>query len=107
MPFIEYAVNKEYIVKNLCINRDKPKSCCQGKCHLNKELSKSDTTTENEGNENNKKPQQNQISEFVTTEINRIQVYELVLNDRVVCEPTLETRLGSSIFVPPKDKFKI
>lgn len=34
----EYQVNKEYIAKNLCINRTKPSCCCQGKCYLKKKM---------------------------------------------------------------------
>src|SRR6187399_1985503 len=37
---LEYQVNKDFIAKNLCINRAKPMSCCQGKCHLNKNMAK-------------------------------------------------------------------
>ncbi len=37
-PFLEYYTFKAYIVKNLCINRDKPGSCCEGKCYLEKQL---------------------------------------------------------------------
>ena len=33
-----YEINKDYIAKNLCINRDKPASCCKGKCFLRKKL---------------------------------------------------------------------
>lgn len=39
---INYQVNKEYIAKNLCVNRDKPKSCCEGKCELKKQLDEED-----------------------------------------------------------------
>jgi hypothetical protein len=35
-----YEINKDYIAKNLCINRMKPCSCCKGKCFLGKKLSK-------------------------------------------------------------------
>jgi hypothetical protein len=35
---LEYQVNKDFIAKNLCINRAKPASCCAGKCYLNKKL---------------------------------------------------------------------
>lgn len=38
MPWIEYAVFKDYIAEHLCINRDKPDSCCEGKCFLEKRL---------------------------------------------------------------------
>ncbi|MBL7890082.1 MAG: hypothetical protein JNL24_11030 [Bacteroidia bacterium] len=37
-----YEINKEYISKNLCENKEKPKSTCNGKCHLAKELKKQD-----------------------------------------------------------------
>ena len=35
-----YLLNKEYISKNFCENRDKPKMHCNGKCHLMKQLQK-------------------------------------------------------------------
>jgi hypothetical protein len=35
-----YEINKDYISKNLCENKNKPKMHCNGKCHLNKQLSK-------------------------------------------------------------------
>lgn len=37
-PFMEYAVNYEYISTVLCVNKDKPKMECNGKCHLAKEV---------------------------------------------------------------------
>ena len=41
VPFIKYYANYEYFSKVLCINRDKPKLKCNGKCQLTKELKKS------------------------------------------------------------------
>lgn len=35
---VSFAINQDYIAKNLCVNKDVPESCCQGKCHLEKEL---------------------------------------------------------------------
>jgi hypothetical protein len=37
-----FQVRKDYIAKNLCENRDKPKSNCCGKCFLRKQLKKAD-----------------------------------------------------------------
>jgi hypothetical protein len=37
---IDYFINYNYIAKNLCENKDKPKLKCNGKCHLKKELKK-------------------------------------------------------------------
>jgi hypothetical protein len=35
---LEYKVNQDYIAKNLCENRNKPKLHCNGKCQLAKKL---------------------------------------------------------------------
>ena len=37
-PFVEYAINYDYIAKVLCINKDKPELKCNGKCQLMKQL---------------------------------------------------------------------
>ena len=37
-PVLEYFVNYDYIVKELCENKAKPELKCNGKCHLAKEL---------------------------------------------------------------------
>ena len=50
-PYIEYAINKDFIVKVLCINRDTPKLNCNGKCYLNSQLKKV-----NEINHSDKQP---------------------------------------------------
>jgi hypothetical protein len=33
-----YQLNKEFISKHLCENRDKPKLHCNGKCHITKKM---------------------------------------------------------------------
>ncbi|MDF2934331.1 MAG: hypothetical protein K0R36_3662 [Chryseobacterium sp.] len=42
LPLINYAVNYEYIVKNLCEKRDVIDSTCKGKCFVTKELVKTE-----------------------------------------------------------------
>jgi hypothetical protein len=39
-PYISYELNYEYISTVLCINKEKPKLKCNGKCHLSKEIQK-------------------------------------------------------------------
>lgn len=39
-PFIEYAVNYDYISEVLCVNKEKKEMNCDGKCYLTKELNK-------------------------------------------------------------------
>ncbi len=47
LPLIDYAVNYDYIVDNLCENRNIPQSTCKGKCYLEKELSKTEKQSNN------------------------------------------------------------
>jgi len=46
-PLVNYALNQDYIAEFLCINKDKPELQCNGKCHLVKELEKSQKEEQN------------------------------------------------------------
>lgn len=37
-PILEYVIHYDYIVEELCENRDKPVLACNGKCYLGKQL---------------------------------------------------------------------
>jgi hypothetical protein len=50
MPLIDYAVNYNFIVKNLCENRTKPQLMCNGKCYLAKEFAKTTGNTSKQEN---------------------------------------------------------
>jgi len=67
MPVLEYILNYDYIVKELCVNKAKPQMHCNGKCHLMKELAKA---AEKEKPASNKKAaaQQSEIL-FLTSNI--------------------------------------
>ena len=43
MPLVDYAVNYDFITKNLCENKSKPQLLCNGKCYLKKEIAKTST----------------------------------------------------------------
>lgn len=40
---LDYNMNKNYIAAELCEKRNIPKSCCQGKCFLKKQLQKEES----------------------------------------------------------------
>jgi hypothetical protein len=46
---LEYQVNKDFIAKNLCINRAKPLSCCAGKCYLDKKMATDESQQQTPG----------------------------------------------------------
>jgi hypothetical protein len=47
LPLVNYAINYDYIVKNLCENRNIPQSTCKGKCYVEKELAKTEKQSNN------------------------------------------------------------
>ena len=49
LPYIEYAVNKDYIAKHLCINRADSHSRCEGKCFLEKQIKKNTESNDSKG----------------------------------------------------------
>ena len=40
IPYLEYMVRKDWIIEKFCINKERPDMQCNGKCHLEKQLSK-------------------------------------------------------------------
>lgn len=105
IPYIEYAIFKPYIAENLCVNKDKPRSCCEGKCFREKQLkqvaSTHETETSNEKN-SNKIPQTKEKKEFLQTRTLLPQVSELNFNHPVQPETFIETRYVSHVFIPPQ-----
>lgn len=75
MPLVDYAVNYNYINKNLCENRSKPQLLCNGKCYLKKEIAKTST-------EQSKNDSRIRISGFTDTFIiNENFTFVKIIND--------------------------
>ena len=36
--YLDFEIRRDYIVKNLCVNRDRPLMLCNGKCYLAKKI---------------------------------------------------------------------
>jgi hypothetical protein len=102
IPIVDYIINKEYIAKNLCVNRDKPKSCCKGKCHLVKQLKKTSTNTENENKDRGKSAQYKQLDEFLVNKSCEPIIHK-TSNDYLITNSSKLLLLSiSAIFVPPE-----
>ncbi len=98
---INYQIHKDYVAKNLCENRDKPKMCCKGKCQLKKQLNK----TENEGTRN-KTSQRFTFDDYVNVESNVLSVHTIPLAIVVKTFPVRTQDYSFdpllSIFHPPR-----
>lgn len=65
-PVLDYVANYNYIVSELCENRDKPEMHCNGKCYLTKELAKE--ATDGENNPLNNKVSKIEIPQVIISE---------------------------------------
>lgn len=107
-PFIEYAINKDFIIKNLCINRDKPLSCCEGKCHLAKQLKKSNDNNNDPKDKNtNKRIRNEETKEFLSIPVTIPIIFETGLVLQPFPATIVSTIYSAAIFVPPKLRFTI
>jgi hypothetical protein len=61
-----YEANQEYIAKEFCENKARPKMHCNGKCYLKKQLDKIENTTR-EGKQLPQKKAKSDIPEYITS----------------------------------------
>ncbi len=64
---IDYEINKDYISKYLCENKDRPELKCQGKCYLMQKLKKSAAEKEEQ-----KTKHMSQISKIEVMALNQL-----------------------------------
>jgi hypothetical protein len=102
MPYIDYAVNKDYIAKYLCINRFDPHSCCKGKCYLEKQIKKSLDNKDSKDNNTTKKVQNEDVKEFLCTPFPSPKVFEANITYWNNPETIFSSRTVSAIFIPPQ-----
>lgn len=102
LPYIEYVINKSYIEKNLCVQKDNPENTCHGKCYLHKQINKQSEPSDAEKNDSRKiitdKKMDDHLKESLT--IPAPFENEIILS----CYSSVPgiVRFTSNIFVPPK-----
>lgn len=102
MPLVDYAVNYDFITKNLCENKNKPQLLCNGTCYLKKEIAKTST-------DQSKNDSRISISGFTDTFIiNENFAFIKIINDYSESSNftselnfSYEFNLFSNIFHPP------
>ena len=98
--YADYLINKDYITKVLCINKDKPKMHCNGKCHLKKQLEKEKKKEQSPANPVKEKREIQFFSEF-NFNISEISppVTKILAPDYYF---SLSEKHLTSVFQPPK-----
>ncbi len=97
----EFYVNRDFIAKNLCENRDNPQSTCHGKCHLKKALSDDENHNSPASAKNLKEKQELPLFYDLT----RIEVtcieYPTAIQKYVITNDMRVFTFVKSIFHPP------
>ena len=103
LPYLEYYTFREYIAENLCVNRDNPESCCEGKCYLEKRI--------NEDNRDNRQEKQDPVVnyqrqvEYNLPVRNNLSFYvSEYLIEFVYIAPLYSSAFCKTIFQPPRVK---
>lgn len=105
IPVIDYLIHKDYIAKNLCVNKNKPHSCCKGKCHMVKQLQKTSQNPDKNPRNSNSRVQIKEVNEFV---LNRISTHfsKITRHTYLIYNKLAYNQVEfAAIFVPPKLTF--
>ena len=105
IPYIQYALFKTYIAKNLCENKDKPHCCCEGKCFREKQIKQVNTTRETDSpteKNTNKTSQTKEVTEFLFTQKLLSSITSTNINYIIPPSTIIHSRSVGSIFIPPR-----
>ncbi len=103
LPVLSYVLNYQYIVENLCINREKPKLACEGKCHLAKEIAK-EVENEQSTKESSKKEAKVFFESvyYLPSIATAVSTFSAVQNaTKSYFRPTSKPLLGYANIIPP------
>jgi len=102
IPYIDYAINKDYIASNLCINKDTPQSSCEGKCYLEKKITESAESKDSNDKNTPKKVHNELVNEFLNSLAIHINVFESPLIHAIRQDVYTPVRYLNAIFIPPR-----
>jgi len=100
-PYIEFELNKTYIIKTLCAERDKEVNTCQGQCHLDKEIEKNSNQEEEK---QNRVPEQNFDNEifFIILSGHNSPLHETIKNTCCIYLNNYRYLINRDHFHPPE-----
>jgi hypothetical protein len=98
---LNFRMNQKTIAASLCENRFKPKSCCHGKCYLDKQLNKDEKSQDTPLNSGS-----NLKFEVVLYSEKKTETHHLLINDKPVhvsryLEP-ISQKVIDAVFHPPQ-----
>jgi len=101
LPYVEYAMFKEYIAEVLCINKDKPEMNCCGKCHLKKRVE--DQQKADQPHQNSSKTKDNLITQNYIASFFKMQfTQENILISYPSVQWVISSRTDKPLTPPPQ-----
>lgn len=102
LPLFEYFIFKDYIAKNLCVEREVENNECQGCCHLKKQLEVANDTEKSSSEKPTTKKISSEVKEIVQVLKINITIPKIDLNRSHYLTKKLERIILQMVFVPPK-----
>lgn len=102
LPYFDYIINRDYIIENLCIEKDKPENTCNGKCYLHEQLNKQSETPDATTNDKDKLVPDKRMDDHLqgSQTFSGNFEYKAVVSRFYPVPGT--TSFNSNIFVPPE-----
>lgn len=95
-----FYINRNYIVTNLCEQRDSSNNCCQGKCHLRKRMNEEDRKDQSAFPNSSKEQEELQ---YIQDRSPSVAVPPPLLGQiLIISESIAQDPSGSAIFHPPQ-----
>lgn len=102
MPYVNYAIHKDFISKHLCVKKNIPGNDCQGRCYLQKQLKKN-SEQNNDGDNDQSRIRFDRPDDHMPVNNNspvpEIKDFALFMDISYPAIPGFHDK----IFVPPKD----
>lgn len=103
--WVNYELNKAEITDLFCINKDKPRLQCDGKCHLKTQIDKLESNDSNSDQENTPSWRFDWKTDWVSSSNNQLEISHLESINHSYNHPFLKqkpSRFSEDFFHPPQ-----
>jgi hypothetical protein len=106
LPYVEYNLFNNYIIENLCVQRNEANNCCQGHCFLEKQFDLVNDIDHNSGNPTeNKQMNWNGTDDFIIEKVIFQDINPLVKRLMPFLVDTHITKMRKDVPSPPPKHF--
>lgn len=101
LPILEYIVNYDYIINELCENRDKPILTCNGKCYLGDQVEKQQKLDSQEQIPMPPKMDLEKLISLPTLTIDETLITQILTKVKPIFSPSIKEQLFDNFLLRP------